>query len=681
MKMKIFAVITIILLVVTSLNVLAVSSDSKPQVEVFVKNDSMFFSNVEFQTTEDYISVKLEEADSYLSETGKPMLPVVIKTFSFPLGTKIKSVSCEPLEIIESSISEKIKPAPKVFRKANVDTTVSNLSIEQTIEDKNVYSSSVLYPDKWYDYNINVGLKDDENVVILTISYYPVRYSPGNNLLYEINEADVKILYEESLQTHETAEVYDLVIIAPDYFSQRLEPLKEHKTNMGLKTFIKTTESIYSEARQGKYGLTGRDRAEKIKLFIHWAKENWDVKYVLLFGGKKTQSLLRWHVPVRYSHLDDEPWDDPNWETSYLSDLYFADIYKYNTDEERYEFDDWDSNKNSVFAEWTFKIIYTKTEEGLLIESVLDKKDTLDLYPDVYVGRLPCRNQFEVTTVVDKIIAYETSKNNSEWFNNFMLVGGDSFPPDDGGHTGYYEGEIITDVSASYMTKLGFNITRLWVSNGNFTGPSDLINAINEGAGFIHLSGHGNPLDWGTHPADATEPVWVDGLINPDMRFLNNSDMLPVVVVGGCHNSQFDVSLMNFLVGFLRYRLRYFFVNENRDCFAKGEWYPRSWSWNLIRQQQGGAIAVIGNTGLGWESLNEYCTSDLTGWLEPRFFKVYSETDKNNQTLGRIHSQAISEFVTSFSPNEKSDTKIRKTVEQWALLGDPSLKLGGYYQD
>lgn len=677
MKMKILAVITIILLGITSFNVLAVQSDNIPKVEVSVKDDVQFFSNAEFETNENYISVKLDDSDSYLMEPGKPMLPVVVKTFTFPFGTKIKDVTCKALEINQIQISGKIKPAPNPVSKSCVDTSISKNYSQDNFEDKNVYSSSEFYPNSWYDYDIRCGLKDNKNVIVVTIKFYPLRYSPLGNILHQTQSVDIKITYEKQLELFDEDSKYDMVVIAPEKFSTQIEPLIEHKNDIGVRTVLKTTESIYKEARQGIYGRKGRDRAEKVKLFIYWAKENWDIKYVLLVGGKQAQSLLRWHVPVRYSNLDDEPEEYPNWETSYLSDLYFADIYRYNKTNMEYEFEDWDSNGNNVFAEWTFKMLYNKSSSKWV--TVVDKKDVLDLYPDVHVGRLACRNRFEVRTAVNKIISYETSKNNSEWFNNFLLIGGDTFPPADGGLVGYYEGEIITNLSASYMNPLGFNITKLWVSTGAFTEPADIIQAINSGAGFVHFSGHGSPLDWATHPTDTNDSnEWVNGLITMEMRLLNNSDKLPIVIVGACHSSQFDVSLMKFLTGFLRYRLRYFIYNENRASFLKMEWIPRCWSWNLVRQKQGGAIAVIGNTGLGYEYIDEFCITGLGGWLESHFFKVYSETEKINQTLGRIYSQAISDYVQIFSPNDQTYTRHRKTVEQWILLGDPSLKIGDY---
>ena len=83
---------------------------------------------------------------------------------------------------------------------------------------------------------------------------------------------------------------------------------------------------------------------------------------MLLVGGRYDGVTHEtWWVPVRYSHLND------GGEGSYLTDLYFADIY--NPDG---SFSSWDSNNNGIFGEWN-----------------ATAKDVVDMYPDVYVGRLP----------------------------------------------------------------------------------------------------------------------------------------------------------------------------------------------------------------------------------------------------------------------------------------------------
>jgi hypothetical protein len=44
--------------------------------------------------------------------------------------------------------------------------------------------------------------------------------------------------------------------------------------------------------------------------------------------------------------------------------------------------------------------------------------------------------------------------------------------------------------------------------------------------------------------------------------------------------------------------------------------------------------------------------------------------------LGDIHCETLSKYINHFSANE--NLLDRKTVEEWVLLGDPSLYIGGY---
>jgi hypothetical protein len=48
---------------------------------------------------------------------------------------------------------------------------------------------------------------------------------------------------------------YDMVIIAPDVFSDEIQPLIDHKNDVGIETFLKTTKEIYDE-------YEGRDESE-----------------------------------------------------------------------------------------------------------------------------------------------------------------------------------------------------------------------------------------------------------------------------------------------------------------------------------------------------------------------------------------------------------------------------------
>jgi hypothetical protein len=403
-----------------------------------------------------------------------------------------------------------------------------------------------------------------------------------------------------------------------------------HKNNQGVNTILVELSEIYSSS-------IGRDNAEKIKYYIKDAIESKGIYYVLLVGGMRGQGFS-WYVPVRYSHV--VPPDEQEYaEKSFISDLYYADIY-----DSLGIFSSWDSNGNDIFGEW---------DEN--------KKDEMDLYPDVYLGRLACRYNFEVTTMVNKIITYEKGGVSDSWFKNMVLVGGDSY--NDTNH--FIEGELICEEAINNMP--GFNPVRLYASEVQDIDQNSVKNVIDPGCGFAYFCGHGNPGTWTTlFPPNAKE--WATGFGNFDMIYLKNNGRLPIVVVGGCHNNQFDVTLLNLFIDFL-------------ESLRKAIWYPRCWSWWFTCKMDGGAIANIGSTGLGThgrEDTDNNGIADylevLDGWLELRFFQLYGL--ENSDILGKNHGITLTEYLHRYYGSyEKMDVKM---VQQWILFGDPSLKIGGY---
>ena len=78
---------------------------------------------------------------------------------------------------------------------------------------------------------------------------------------------------------------------------------------------------------------------------------------------------------------------------------------------------------------------------------------------------------------------------------------------------------------------------------------------------------------------------------------------------------------------------------------------------------------------MGYGEPGKFCTAaGLSGWINSEFFRIYSE--ENQQILGKTYSQAIANYVTNFDMDD--DIGHVKTVQEWTLLGDPSLKIGGY---
>jgi len=663
MSKKFGSILVIFFIFFSSLPISSAEDLDNKSFKICSENSILSFEEIKINNLNDYSTVEISNSNSKISVPGKPDLPLFIKTYYYPIGTKILDIRIQGLEIYEQKIIHKIKPAAKAIEKNSIIFENDN----NVLDD--IYLKNEFFPKNTFDYKISCGLDKDKQVVILNLFLYPIRYNAFQDKIIHTKKFDIKISYQKSSVSELSTDEYDMVIICPNSFKKKLETFVEHKNDYGIKTKIKTTNSIYLDSLKGNYDKIGRDKAEMVKYFIKWAKENWGVDYVLLVGGRVGQ-LLRWHVPVRYTNLMDS-----YWESGHLSDLYFADLYRYNKSTHEMEFEDWDSNNNGVFAEANMDLNETY--------------DELDLYPDVNIGRLACRNKRELEIVIDKIIYYEKNTFGKEWFRNFLAVGGDTYPIVKGGQVGYYEGEIEVNLSASYVKDIGFNITRLFTSK-NFTHYQNLTDAIDKGAGLMHISGHGNPSIWTTFPPDSEkeDDSTNYSFLNLDIKLLNNNHKLPVCVIGACHSSQFDVSILTILRGILKEGFfRYFFgdISYRTGSFKKSEWVSRCWSWNMVVSKNGGSIATIGNTGLGYGPSELNCTEKWDGYIASRFFYNYKNLSYINiNNLGDIYTKTLNDYLSNvynvYYPYIDSSEYLvdLKTVQGWHLLGDPSLEIGGY---
>jgi hypothetical protein len=431
-----------------------------------------------------------------------------------------------------------------------------------------------------------------------------------------------------------STDTYQVVIISPSVFADALQPLVVHKQAMGMTTKLVTLDEVYQQM-----STQGRDNAEKVKYFIKKEIEEWGTQYVLLVGGRSSQILPTWYCPMRYTKMVDD------WDKQVISDLYFADIY-----DSHGNFSSWDSNNNGIYGEW--------------YPGETAQDTNIDFIPDVAVGRLPCRSLQEVNTMVNKIITYETTTFNQSWFDTVLVAAGDTYPASENPNWTGAEGEYYGDRAIENLT--GFTPVRLYTSDGTFTSKVDIIREFRNGFGFVYLVGHGSPKQWGNHPMNST--AFVQGPNTNDMWRLRNQDRLPVCVVSGCHNSQFDVCLIRSL---------------NLTDVYKQENVPECWSERILRTPTGGAIATIGCTALGYTKEDKSTFQGGINALEVVFFHAYGQ--QHVTVLGDAWVAAITAYAQNFpvkwSTQAYGDSWIdAKVIQSWALLGDPSLQIGGYPQ-
>jgi hypothetical protein len=385
----------------------SVSIHALPQIintdiskEITITKSTTFSPPIISSFNTEYSKIDHPDTDYFQKIPGAPVIPKITYYYELPFGATHINIDVDIDEIHEQILTEPIHPAVA----PNIMGLQSNIVLDTQEKDPAIYNSNKPYPNTWFTSSTGCGKNSRGNhVTHLTITIFPVQYLPLAEKIQFIKSAEITIRYNKPENTpFPLKTLYDLVIIAPEKFSTILQKLIEHKENLNIPTLLKTTEDIYSE-------YTGVDKPEQIKKFIKDAVETYNTKNILLIGGLKSflytpprddpnQGSKGWYVPVRYSnHYDDDP--------GFLCDLYYADIYKTGG-----IFDDWDSNDDGIIG--------ARDYPGF-------SDDEIDLYPDVSVGRFPCRTLLEVKSIVDKIITYESTPIDPSWFNKIVAIAGD----------------------------------------------------------------------------------------------------------------------------------------------------------------------------------------------------------------------------------------------------------------
>jgi len=600
------------------------------------------FSSPTIKDTGAFIAVSFDHMNAWYNEPGCPMVPAYQKTITLPFGTSVNDVRVTFSGAHETTLMKALQPGTQPVPLLDQQAPVQ----EPTI-DAEVYASTTMLPEEPSHYTVNAGLDGLTHVFFLTITCYPVHYTPATQELTWDDHMNIQVQTTAPSHSALFGDQYDLLIIAPEKFATLLQPLVDHKNTMGMRTVLTTVENITAHYQ-------GRDAPEKIKYAIKDMMETTGIHYVLLVGGLKNmiyttvrddqnQGTKNWWMPVRYTNV----YEGGVGDAGYLSDLYYADIYNGTGN-----FSTWDSDNNNIFAQWWG-----------------GKKDRIDLFPDVYVGRLACENTQEVKTMVNKIITYEKTAADPSWYKTMVVIGSDTF---NDSSTKYLEGEVENQKALNYMT--GWTPIKIWGSNRENKSltpvPWDIVKTISKGAGFVAFSGHGSSERWNTYWPYAFDVKRARGIYFWDIPFIHNQEKLPIVVVGGCHNSQFNVTALGWIMG------APFVYSPVPECF----------SWLFDRNTHGGAIATFGNTGLGYgavgnsgdldgDGINDPdCVEANGGYLETQFFKFIGVN--HTQILGAAWGAAITQYLKVYpGMNDLIDCK---TVQEWALLGDPSLMIGGY---
>jgi hypothetical protein len=228
-----------------------------------------------------------------------------------------------------------------------------------------------------------------------------------------------------------------------------------------------------------------------------------------------------------------------------------------------------------------------------------------------------------------------------------IYIGGNTFRWSPGN-----DGEDINGIIMDIMPQ--FSPVTIWTSKGNFNRRT-ISNTITAGAGFLDYSGHGFENGMGTYTPTGTKMKYYYSAYIKDTQ---NGYKLPIIFFDACLTAKIDYVLQDLL----NYRAYFVFdllakalrvnTSERQPCYA----------WAFINHENGGAIATIGATRTAFGGVDEGA-----GKMSIEFFSAYD----SSQYLGEMMTQMQNGYLTDVPGDDF-------TVEEFILLGDPTLKIGGY---
>jgi hypothetical protein len=543
-----------------------------------------------------------------LNEPGCPQLPSKTYLVCLPPATKVTNVELIDEQYVSLVGAYEIKPyLPKIQNGLNIVSTEIN---------QDVYTSNNPYPSKTYRYN---GMGQLRKYIFAKIQFNPIQYCPIDGKLTVYSPITLKISYNrkeplsnelisdtlfdkyvssklvnyEKMKSYYTASLknsnngYDYVIIINESVASAVTNLKQWKETVGYQVNIVNTSDIYLT-------YTGEDKPEKIRNFLIDKYAEWGIKYVLIIGSHNS-------LPMRYCYPDPQNHDGGNWKIP--TDHYYADLTG-----------DWDADGDGFYGE--------------------RRDDDVDIYQEVYVGRIPFDDYQKIKDICRKTIEFE--QDDGTWKTKALLLGAKTFR--DGGCSDNFIEILKEDI----FEPEGYDCTTMYEKEGWKPSPipcdypiskSNVLDIWPNGYGLVTWKAHGNSdsayrLIWRWF-----EEEFHSFLKSRDVTELND-DKPSIVYSESCHNARPE--------------------DDDNLGFA------------LINH---GAVAFIGATRLSWII-----------WGEDNTFGGALDLDYQFHRNLIIESQSVAEslFNAKLYIDEYGQGIMDINQYPFNLYGDPSLRVAGY---
>ena len=271
---------------------------------------------------------------------------------------------------------------------------------------------------------------------------------------------------------------YEHVTITSDSLTSAFVPLGNLiEDQMGMNDTAVAVEDIYD-------AYPGRDEPEKVRSFIRHAYENWGTTHVLLGGDDHV-------VPVRYA------WARVWWAGVTMlvpTDWYYSCLDG-----------DWDADGDDVFGEMG---------------------DSVDLLPDVHVGRAPVSTRESVSLFTGKLTGY-CSDSTASYLGRILLAGFDI----DATTFGETTMELYDSLFVPQAMKPASKVYDSHTGNHKDT----VLSLLEQGQHLFVHDDHGNYYFMG---CGSRNHGW--SLRRHEMTGLANEDRLTIMMSLGCYTARFD---------------------------------------------------------------------------------------------------------------------------------------------
>ena len=539
------------------------------------------------------------------SRVNQPVLPAKQITYLLPSDAEITGVNVEGYQPVVIGKAECPIPGdpPNPFS--------SEIRITGICDPK-IYQSDQLYPQEFlasYHLGNQSGFKLFSAMVLplkwdpvskdiilyqnikLTISYRqtgdlffnsPLRDQLHRKLLtVQLDNPEVIDLYAPSVIQGNV----DYLIIAPEDFIQTnaIDSLLNLRSSQGLITDTASLERIESN-------YSGLDTPEKIRSYLIQRFQQDGLSYALLVGDLNL-------MPPRQIWTCAYDTNGASWPDSSPVDLYFADLDG-----------SWNYNQDNRYGQ---------------------PDDSLDLYADIFVGRLPVSDSNDLSNAVKKIYIYETDPPGGNWQNTALLCGAILFPDYN------YTGEPCCESIAQRLPG-NWNLIKLYEPLPYGPAPSGSVDSLNNGVAWVQWCGHGNKsgVYW-----SYTRMIHCD-----DIPTLNNAGKLGVHTSISCLTGAFQ---------------------ENR-CLAK----------DMVNFGNGGAIVGTFNTSYGWEGYLAQGEMGPSEFMDIWFAEAVF--DSNIVELGPAFYSAKARRVPYWDHNFYNGyDRNLSTILVLTYFGDPAVKFVG----